>query len=49
MKRLLLNIVGSALLLGGCADLQPRTGAPLQNRWPQATEQCHAQPKLAWC
>lgn len=39
-----------ALLLTACASpTAHRTGPVSAARWPQAQEQCVAQPWLAWC
>lgn len=39
-----------ALLLTACAAPTPQREGPISSaRWPQAQEQCAAQPHLAWC
>lgn len=40
-----------ALALACCAPtpLKPRVGAPTGHKYPQAEEQCRAQPTLEWC
>jgi hypothetical protein len=42
--------IAMLILLCGCVGpMNSRTGAPVKHRWPQAAEQCAAQPELPWC
>jgi hypothetical protein len=44
------SAAAALLMLSACAgSVHPREGSPVDRRWPQAAEQCAAQPKLAWC
>ena len=43
-------VLAAALLLCGCAPrLHERVGPVSTTVWPQAEEQCKAQPWLDWC
>ena len=56
MRTLVIIIVGIVawivlLAMAGCATraILPHEGAVIDGPWPQAVEQCKAQPDLDWC